>query len=73
MWRRARGGVDKTKTVIVESFECFQHLKQHELRKMEKIDLAGGQSRTLELTGRTIMVGLDAVLCMEKIDAQCDG
>ncbi len=73
MWRRARGGVDNTKTVIVKCFECFQHLKQHELRKMEKIDLASGQSRTLELTGRTIMVDLNAVLCVEKIDTQCYG
>jgi hypothetical protein len=37
---------------------------------MEKIDLAGGQSRILELTGRTIVVGMNAGLCVEKINTQ---
>jgi hypothetical protein len=55
----------------MKTFECLQHLEQPKLRKVEKIDLAGGKSRILEMTGRTIMTGLIAVFCMEKIDAQC--
>ena len=70
MWRRTRGGIDKTKAIIVKGFECFQHLEQRKLWKMEKIDLAGGQSRILELTGRTIVVGMNTAFCVEKIDTQ---
>ena len=53
----------------MESLERLQHLQQRELRKMEKIDLAGGQSRIVKLTGWTIVVGMNAVFRVEKIDA----
>jgi hypothetical protein len=66
--RRAGGGIDETKIVVVKRFECFQHLEQRKLRKMEKIDLADGQTRILKLTGWTIMVGMNTALCVEKID-----
>jgi hypothetical protein len=41
-WRRSRGRVDKTKAVVVEGFECFQHLQKSELWEMEAIELGGG-------------------------------
>jgi hypothetical protein len=40
---------------------------------MENIDLSGGYIRALKLTGRTIVAGLHATLCVEKIDSQCYG
>ena len=43
LWRRSRGGVDKTKAVVVEGFECFQHLQKGELGEMEAIELGSGQ------------------------------
>ena len=70
MWRRTRGGIDKTKAVIVKSLECFQRLEQHKLWEVENSDLCSGYGRILELTSRTIVVGINTALGMEKIDTQ---
>ena len=54
----------------MKSFECFQHLEQGKLWEMENSDLGCGYRRILKLTGRTIVVGLRAPLCVEKIDSE---
>jgi hypothetical protein len=37
---------------------------------MEKLDLDSCEGRILKLTGRAIVVRVDAVFCVEKIDTQ---
>ena len=54
----------------MKSFERFQHLEQRKLGEVENSDLIGGYCRILELTGWTIVVGVNAALCMEEIDTQ---
>ncbi len=39
---------------------------------MEKIDLAGGKGGVQEMAGGAVIVGLDSIFCVEKIDEEND-
>ena len=49
-------------------FEDLEHLQHYQLGKVKEAYLCCGQGGILEVTGRTGIVGVEAVFGMEKID-----